>query len=426
MRTHETLEPGTVLADKYRIDRFLAEGGMGIVYQGTHLELDTRVAIKVLHPSVRDYGDVLVRFVREARAVAKLSSEHIVRMLDVSTQDPDHPFMVMELLEGCDLEQMLDQRGKLSVTLAARFVRQACAGLQVAHAAGILHRDLKPGNFFLAHRKDDAPVVKILDFGLSKSMVKGENVTVTQPNEVFGSPSYMSPEQIAAEELDPRSDIFSLGAILFELVTGTSAFAGDTVPQTLVNIAVREPPPASQLVEGVPAEIDAIIYRAIAKNREDRYSTVREFSDALSRFEGSSPELPRSILPPPKTVPPPQPIALGPPKRKQDVTRRPVFIALVLGGATLVGIAAALLMKRDPARSSYAPVDPSALSRPVLVVTAPPASANGLSPPPNVSPPLGANDLPIVAPPPTTAKAPPKPPVKAVPSGEYSDFGGRK
>ncbi|HEX3762946.1 MAG TPA: serine/threonine-protein kinase, partial [Kofleriaceae bacterium] len=219
-------EPGTVLAGKYRIERRLGRGGMGLVLAAEHIELRSVVAIKCLHDAYARRSDVVMRFLREARASARLQSEHVCRVFDVDRLDTGVPYLVMELLHGRDLAQVLRATGPLDPATVAAYLVQACDAIGEAHAAQIVHRDLKPSNLFLTRRRDGAPLIKVLDFGVAKAPEEGSPV-LTDASTVVGSPRYMAPEQIRAARIaDARSDIWSLGVILYELVSGRPPFEG--------------------------------------------------------------------------------------------------------------------------------------------------------------------------------------------------------
>jgi len=207
------LREGDLLAGKYRIDRVLGQGGMGLVLAAFHLELEQPVAVKVLHPELAERGDAAAPFRREARAAAKIKSEHVVRVLDVGTLDGGGAYMVMEYLEGNDLSEEMQRRGQLPVYETLDFMLQACEAVSEAHIAGIIHRDLKPANLFLSRRPDCSRVAKVLDFGISKSVVPGStsDPSLTITSTIMGSPLYMSPEQMrSAKHVDARTDIWSL------------------------------------------------------------------------------------------------------------------------------------------------------------------------------------------------------------------------
>jgi len=210
---------GEVLAGKYRVDKVLGAGGMGVVVAARHIQLETRVAIKLLLPAMLDNSEAVMRFAREARAASKINNEHVVRVFDVGTLPSGAPFMVMEFLEGEDLSAWIAQRGPLPIDLAVDFVLQACVAVADAHCLGIVHRDLKPANLFSLRRSDGQFVIKVLDFGISKvadSGATGPVGSVTHTSAIMGSPHYMSPEQMrSSKEVDARADIWALGVILF-------------------------------------------------------------------------------------------------------------------------------------------------------------------------------------------------------------------
>src|SRR5262249_29408438 len=202
---------GDVLAGKYRVERVLGRGGMGVVVQAMHVQLEQRVAIKFLLPQTVSNPDAVTRFAREARAASKIQGEHVARVLDVGTLESGAPFMVMEYLEGQDLSQLLESRGLLHVDEAIDYILQACEALAEAHAAGIVHRDLKPANMYLTKRADGSPIVKVLDFGISKVIAKdSSDASMTRTSALMGSPVYMSPEQMkATRNVDARADIWA-------------------------------------------------------------------------------------------------------------------------------------------------------------------------------------------------------------------------
>ncbi|HMA92739.1 MAG TPA: serine/threonine-protein kinase, partial [Polyangiaceae bacterium] len=237
--------PGSILAGKFRVERVLGQGGMGVVVAATHLQLEQLVAIKFLLPEACAIPNAIARFMQEARAAAKIRSEHIGRVMDVATADDGTPYIVMEYLEGQDLAALLAARGQLPVAEAVGYLLQACEAVSEAHSLGIVHRDLKPANLFLTHRGDGSPLVKVLDFGISKSLAEGsQNANLTGTALIMGSPQYMSPEQVrSAKHVDTRTDIWSLGVIAHELLAGRPPFTADTATALLIQIAVEPPTP---------------------------------------------------------------------------------------------------------------------------------------------------------------------------------------
>jgi eukaryotic-like serine/threonine-protein kinase len=269
-------EPGTVVDGKYRIDRELGHGGMGVVVAATHLTLGTRVALKCMNERVNSDEVSIERFWREARAAAQLRSDHICRVLDVGNHD-GMPYIVMELLEGTDLGRIA-AKGKLDVATAVDYLRQACAGLAVAHANHIVHRDLKPENLFLARGDGGAQVVKLLDFGVAKAPdAKG----LTGSMQMIGSPAYMSPEQIlSSRDVDERSDIWALGVILYRLVAGRMPFTGINVAELTLHICEAAMPG----IGGAPPELLAILARCLDKQPANRFASAEELALALRPF----------------------------------------------------------------------------------------------------------------------------------------------
>jgi serine/threonine-protein kinase len=283
---------GGVLFGKYRIERVLAEGGLGVVVAATHLQLNQRVAIKYLKPAALAQASAVERFLREARLASQIKSDHVVRVYDVGTIDDGSPYIVMEYLDGVDLAGALEN-GPLLVPTAVDYVLQACDALAEAHAMGIVHRDLKPGNFFLAKRAAGASVVKLIDFGISKAPpgrgASGSWEHVTTGHEIFGTPVYMSPEQLrAAADVDARTDIWALGVALHELLTGSMPFHGDGVPQLCASI-LRDPPvPLRRVRPGAPSELEAVILKCLEKDRALRYRNVAELAQELAPFAPAS------------------------------------------------------------------------------------------------------------------------------------------
>lgn len=274
---------GEVLADKYRVDRVLGQGGMGLVVAATHVHLDQRVAIKFLLPEATAHPEIVERFAREARAAARMQGKNVVRVLDVGTLPDNRTFMVMEYLEGFDLEKILETHGALPVTEAVGYVLEALEALAEAHAKGIVHRDLKPGNLFLSNQPDGSVVVKVLDFGISK--LKDDRVALTKTSAAMGTAFYMSPEQLTnAKDVDERADVWSMGIILYELVSNLRPFDGESMPEIIAKILRNKRAPLVELGRGIPAEFDEIISRCLASDREGRYADVAELAEALLPF----------------------------------------------------------------------------------------------------------------------------------------------
>jgi eukaryotic-like serine/threonine-protein kinase len=278
---------GQVVSGKYRIERQIGRGGMGIVLAATHLQLGHLVAIKVMRRDLVVDDKVLDRLLMEARAAAKIRNEHVARVLDVGTLENGSPFIVMEYLEGENLADLLDREGALEVQQAVQFLLQCCLALAEVHAAEMVHRDLKPGNLFIARLPDGAASVKIVDFGISKYIGgPGRDGATTTSQQVMGSPFYMSPEQMRADPVDERSDIWGLGAILFEMLTGRPPFIGDTLPEVYSAVLNHAPPLVDSLRPGVPSGLDDVVQRCLEKNPGQRFCDVADLAEALSPYAG--------------------------------------------------------------------------------------------------------------------------------------------
>ncbi|AUX19899.1 protein kinase [Sorangium cellulosum] len=277
------VEPGTVLAGKYRVERIIGQGGMGVVVEARHVVLDERVALKFLLPEFTRHPEGSARFLREAKAAVKIKSEHVARVSDVGTLENGAPYMVMEFLVGSDLSRLLQEHGTLPLEDAIDYVVQACEAIAEAHAHGIVHRDLKPANLFLTQRADGSPLVKVLDFGISKVAAAVENLTGTSA--ALGSALYMSPEQMRqTRSVDHRTDIYALGVSLFELLAGRQPFYAETLPQLCAEVLTGTPAPLRDIRPDAPAGFASALERAYARERDARYASVAEFVVALAPY----------------------------------------------------------------------------------------------------------------------------------------------
>jgi serine/threonine protein kinase len=375
---------GGALSKKFRIDGIIGTGGMGIVVAAHHLALDIRVAIKLMRPDLRVRAELVRRFLREARAAARLRSRHGTRVFDVGTLDDGAPYIVMEYLDGIDLAAWLRQRGPVPIALAAAIVAQVSDAIAEAHAAGIIHRDLKPANLFLTRDRDGESLVKVLDLGICKLVEPTDDVRDTSIATGLGTPAYMAPEQFAtASRADARSDIWSLGVILCELVTGRVPFGGHTVAELHARVA-SEPCPR---IEGVPSDFDALVARCLAKDPKARFQRVDELAAALAPFAA--------------TTYPVMPVAWSKPRPKRTVRR--VLFAFPLAALVSAGAWRLALSSDEPT----APPARSAAPPPGLAGTPEVVSRPGRPMQPEVRAPAGrAAKLDVAS-----------PPGRAVPSG---------
>lgn len=314
--------PGEVLCDKYLVDRVIGHGGMATVVAARHLHLNEQVAIKMLRPELAQDAGIVERFLREARAAVRLKGEHVTRVLDVGILPDGAPFLVMELLVGIDLAELIKARTVLSPPEAADCVLQVCEALAEAHAGGIVHRDIKPSNLFITTRPDGSPLVKVLDFGISKVQFDNQVSNLTQ-NSVVGTPSYMSPEQLRAlPSVDHRTDIWSLGIVLYRLLAGHRPFKADSMSALAIQCATE---PTPTLTIPMPPGLDAIVYRCLEKDPALRYQSVAELAYALAPYAGDARaaamvvDRTRSILrwtpPAPMPMPMPMPVPVAAPVR---------------------------------------------------------------------------------------------------------------
>lgn len=282
------LSVGELVGGKYRITSILGEGGMGIVFAAKHVDLHCDVAIKVIRQELNQQPELIARLMLEARAAAQIKSEHVCRVLDVARLDTGTPYVVMEYLDGKNLASVLDAKGRLPERLAVDYLLQACEAVAEAHRAGVVHRDLKPENLFLAEFPDGRRAIKVLDFGISKATgawVKPVARTLTNPSSAMGSPHYMAPEQMtAARDVDARADIWALGAILHQLVTGHLAFDGDSLPAVCAAVLQSDPIPVRQYLPQLSIGLEEAIQYCLVKNREQRLSTVAELARLISAF----------------------------------------------------------------------------------------------------------------------------------------------
>jgi len=286
-----TQEPGSVIADRYRLERLIEKGGMGEVYVGTHVSLGKRVAVKILLPKYKDYKEQVMRFLYEARGIADIHHRNVVNVMDVGTTQDGLPFFVMDLLEGETLKERLKAVDKLGFPVMAKIMTQVLSGLSTLHKKKIIHRDMKPSNVFLSRDEDGTEVVKILDFGVSKFHILEQETStdLTSTGAILGTPSYMSPEQARGfvKEIDQRTDTYACGLILYRALTGINPFKGDNYNEVIGNILALQVPPPSFFAPGTPSQVDRLVLKAIGRRKEERFQDCESFIEALDRIEGS-------------------------------------------------------------------------------------------------------------------------------------------
>jgi eukaryotic-like serine/threonine-protein kinase len=407
---------GDVVAGKYRVERVLGQGGMGVVVAARHTSLRQHVAVKFLLPKAMKLPGAAERFLREARAVVAIKSEHVARVLDIGELEGGEPYMVMEYLTGSDFGQMLRARGPLPPKEAVDYVLQACEALAEAHALGIVHRDLKPGNLFLTTRADGSALVKVLDFGLSKATKSDDDGapehSLTAPDMIVGSPHYMSPEQLKSlKQVDTRTDVWALGVILYQLLSGKRPFEAESLVATCVKIAGDAPTPLRERKPDASPELEAVILRCLEKDMQKRVQSVAELARLLSPF--GSERAPISVERIVRVLEGDQAVSVklsaqdilaqdptaaasawG--KTSERAKRSPAATVVVLGAITAFAIAIILLIRSG---STVAPTNPSGVDG-----HSPSAAAVG-EPSPSASPSLSPSTTPAVAAPSPTDAA---------------------
>lgn len=319
--------PGDVVASKYRVERLIGAGGMGVVLSAWHLSLNQRVALKFIRPGLARDADATARFLREARAAARLQSMHVGKVFDLDALPDGTPFVVMEHLEGESIEARLARERTLPVAVALGWTRQALLGLAEAHACGTVHLDVKPGNLFLARGSDGSEVVKLLDFGIAHSVdpqvEQGLRSASTQW--LMGSPPFLAPEQLGEHgAVDGRADLWALGVVLYQLLSGRLPFEHDTLPALLEGLRFRAPRPLAQVTPGLPEPVLAIVERCLQKEPGARFQSATAMREAVeAALAGALPA-------------PTQPIGRPLARRRVTALGGALFILAVAGGAGLL------------------------------------------------------------------------------------------
>jgi serine/threonine protein kinase len=303
---------GTILEGTYRITRLIGKGGMGAVYEGRQLRLDKRVAVKVMARALADSHEALARFRREAEITSALGHPHIVNVTDFGVSISGAPFLVMEYLEGEDLDHRIHRLGQLPLEATAHITKQIASALAIVHGKGIVHRDLKPANVFLLDIPGEPAFVKLLDFGISKVTTIGGGLTAE--GRILGTPEYLSPEQLSPKvgEIDHRTDQWSLGCIVWEMLSGRKTFDAEDLPQVLLQITESDPSPLAECVPGLPAGVEPVLRRALAKHQAERFPSIVDFANA---FAAAAIERSVEVTPPlvtPRAIPLKRPISRRP------------------------------------------------------------------------------------------------------------------
>jgi eukaryotic-like serine/threonine-protein kinase len=397
---------GRMLAGRYRIQRILGEGGMAVVYEGEHVAIGKRVAIKLVHSLFAKDDEIVGRFEREARSASAVESEHIVHVFDVGADPEFGLFLVMELLKGEDLAHVLAGRGKLDPVFACGLTKQAALGLEKAHATGIVHRDLKPANMFLVERDDGTTFVKLVDFGIAKVLREAQDARfarkgITRRGTAIGTPQYMSPEQAQGlETVDHRTDIFSLGAVLFEAIAGKPYMEERaTYEQTILHLITAPVPRLRSVVPDVPDALDQLLADMMTHDPAARVQSMRTVRERLDEIypelrgpsvklkslppSGSSPNLDRYVVH--HSASPMSPTLPGTSARisiPKHTTGRSVLV--VAGIAALIGIGVGVVsLRHGPERPAAVTADPPRASALTMI---PPPPATSMAPEPTSVP----------------------------------------
>jgi eukaryotic-like serine/threonine-protein kinase len=433
------IAPGQVIGERYRVGALLGEGGMGVVCEAVHVGLELPVAIKFIRTDLKDDSEFVQRFLNEARRAAALKSEHVARVHDVGQLDSGALYLVMERLEGIGLEAHIREQAPLPQADAVSLIREACEGLSEAHAAGIVHRDIKPENLFLARRPDGKRTLKILDFGISKQTTEDAPTSLTNSQRSLGSPWYMSPEQmIDTSSVDHRADIWSLGVVLFELLTGTRPFEGSSIPEVCAGVLTAPAPALRERRPDIDPALESIVARCLAKNPDERHANVLELSRDLEPFAAARGDAAAEVLDSgaeeaffrsaDETSDRETPISLVPtaraPSRRMTLARSLGMFGILVSVALAVGAFIRLRSETSDVAPALAPATPSVTlvpaeapppppsAPPVVVLPMAPAAEPPAQPPP---PSTSSNQLPTSPASPGTAEATKASPAAAAP-----------
>jgi serine/threonine-protein kinase len=364
---------GRVLGARYRVLSRLGEGGMGTVYLCEHAVLGRRYAVKVLRPELAQDAELVARFRNEAVAASRIGGENVVDVLDFGVAEDGASYYVMEALEGRSLAAVIGEDGPLAVPRALALLEQLCRALGAAHARGVVHRDVKPDNVFVVTGADGGERAKVIDFGISKVAEEPSARRLTRAGAIIGTPEYMAPEQAAGEPVDHRADVYALGVLAYEVLTGTLPIVANTPVATLVAHQTRTPEAPSARRPGIPREVDAVVLAALAKRPEDRPASMEALAAALAAIRrGAAPAPPPRCSPPARGAPASGEASPGPRSR-----RRSVRAALVLAGAALLAAAVAVAGGARLARRAgeAAGAGPGAVRPPHAAGSAAPPSA---------------------------------------------------
>jgi serine/threonine-protein kinase len=360
---------GQVLAERYRVVRLIGRGGMGRVYEAEHVNIVKRLALKVLHPEAVSDPVIAARFRLEARAASQIGHPNIVAIEDSATLADGTVYVAMELLEGESLAERMRRSPPLSLAEAAELLLPVCDGLAAAHAAQIVHRDLKPENIFLA-RRGGKVVPKILDFGIAKVLTDDGALHLTRTGAIFGTPAYMSPQQAQGGKIDHRTDIYSMGVILFEVATGRVPFVADTAVELLSLHISSEPPRPSEIAPDrkVSPTVDALILSALAKDPDQRPKTITDFAASLRSSIAATVVMPVTVV---RTEPEPVPVSSSAavPIPNQPKSRRALLAALIVLALLLTGAIVTIALNPPKAPVAAAAILPDAGAATAVTVT---------------------------------------------------------